>query len=323
MERTGDPAAVLELRDRPDPVPGPGELLIDVEFAGLSFADLLLIRGEYQVALPVPCVPGSELVGRVRAAGPGTTLQPGSRVMGLGRPPDGAYAELAVGIENQCEEIPADLPGPGAVALIGNYVTAHLALHRRARVQPGEIVVVHGGAGGVGTAAIQVAKAAGATVVAADLGEERAQTCRAAGADIAVDATEVRRLSDAVAQLSNGRGADVVIDTVGGDLFEAARRFIAHQGRIVIVGFTSGVIPQLKVNQVLLRNFAVMGVNSLIVLQQYPSLHHEARVAVIDLLTQEAVDPAIAALYPLEELLDATTALSQQKIHGKAVLQVS
>jgi NADPH2:quinone reductase len=230
---------------------------------------------------------------------------------------------VAVGIEDQCEEIPADLPGPGAVCLIGNYVTAHLALHRRARVQPDEIVVVHGGAGGVGTAAIQVAKAAGATVIAADLGDERAQTCRAAGADIAVDVTDVSRLSDAVAKVGNGRGADVVIDTVGGDLFEAARRFIAHQGRIVIVGFTSGVIPQLKVNQVLLRNFTVMGVNSLIVLQQYPSIHHDARMAVVDLLARHVIDPPIGAIYPLEELPDATAALTAQKIHGKAVLQLS
>jgi NADPH:quinone reductase len=322
MERTGDPTAVLTLRHMPDPVPGPGELLVDIEFAGLSFADLLLIRGEYQVALPLPCVPGSELVGRVRAVGPNTTIEPGSRIMGLGRPPDGSYAEVAVAIENQCEEIPADLPGPGAVCLIGNYVTAYLALHRRAGVQPGEIVVVHGGAGGVGSAAIQVAKAAGATVVAADLGDERAETCRTAGADIAVDSTEISRLSDAVRDLSNGRGADVVIDTVGGDLFEAARRFIASEGRIVIVGFTSGVIPHLKVNQVLLRNFAVMGVNSLTVLQEYPSTHHDARAAVIDLLARKAVDPPVAALYQLDELLDATTALSEQKIHGKAVLHV-
>jgi NADPH:quinone reductase len=146
MARTGEPGDVLVLAEMPDPVPGPGELQVAVEFAGLSFADLLLIRGEYQIALPLPCVPGSEFVGRVLSAGPGATMSAGTRLIGLSRPPAGAFAQLTVATENQCEPIDDDLPGPQAVSLIGNYVTAHLALHRRAAVRPGEVVVVTGGA---------------------------------------------------------------------------------------------------------------------------------------------------------------------------------
>jgi NADPH2:quinone reductase len=207
MARTGEPGDVLTLDDIPDPQAGPGELQVAVEFAGVSFADLLLIRGEYQIGLPLPCVPGSEFVGRVLSAGPGATTAAGTRLIGLSPPPAGAFAQRTVAIENQCEPIGGDLPGPQAVSLIGNYVTAHLALHRRAAVRPGEIVVVHGGSGGVGAAAIQISKAAGASVLAA---------CLAAGADVAADATDVGALSQAVRDFTVGRGADVVVDLVGG-----------------------------------------------------------------------------------------------------------
>jgi NADPH:quinone reductase len=323
MEQTGPPETVLKWGARPEPDAGPGELLVDVEYAGLGFPDLLLIRGEYQIPLPLPCVPGSEFVGRVRAAGPATTFAPGTRLMGLCRAGDGAFADVGVAVEIECEPIPEDLPGPGAVCLIGNYVTAQLALHRRAQLQSGEVVVVHGAAGGVGTAAIQIAKASGASVIAADIGEDRAESCRAAGADVAVDVTDVNRLTEAVKDHTNGRGADVVLDMVGGELFEAARRFVASEGRIVIVGFTSGTIPHIKVNQVLLRNFGVMGVNALTVLREYPQLHKEARRAVVDLLARKAVDPPVAGVYPLEDLVQVASALYERKLLGKPVFEVA
>jgi NADPH2:quinone reductase len=322
MTRTGEPADVLELVELPQPAPQPGQLLVEVELAGLSFADLLLIRGDYQITLPLPCVPGSEFVGRVVANGPGTTLPLGTRIIGLVVPPDGAFAEYALALEDQCEAISEDLPGPEAVSLIGNYVTAHLALHRRARLQPGETVVVHGGAGGVGAAAIQVAKAAGATVLAADLGPDRVDTCLAAGADAAVDVTDASALAPAVDDFTGGHGADVVLDMVGGELFEAARRFIAHEGRLVVVGFTSGVIPTLRVNQVLLRSFAVMGVNAYVVLQQYPKVHREARQAVIRLLAEGLITPPVGATNDLAELVEVSVALTEHRIAGKAVVQV-
>jgi NADPH:quinone reductase len=322
MQRTGNPAEVLTLADLPTPKPAEGELTVDIEYAGLGFADLLLIRGEYQVALPLPAVPGSEFVGRVAAAGPGTTLAPGTRVLGLSRWGHGPLAVTNLAIENQVEPIADELPGPETVSLIGNYVTAHLALHRRARLQSGEVVVVHGAAGGVGAAAVQLAKAAGATVLAADLGADRAGSCLAMGADVAVDATDPARLTDAVREHTGGRGADVVLDMVGGDLFEAARRYIAYEGRIVIVGFTSGTIPQLRVNQLLLRSFAVLGVNALTVLERYPAVHAEARRAVVDLLARGAIAPPVADVRPLGELVELLDALATRTVTGKAVIRV-
>lgn len=321
LRRMGDPAEVVGLEECPEPTVGEGELLIDVEVAGASFADLLLIGGEYQIALPVPCVPGSELVGRVRVAGPGTTTPEGTRIIGLGRPPNGAYAEQAVVVENQSEPIPEGVEGSEAVTLIGNYVTAHLALHRRAHLQAGETVVVHGGAGGVGSAAIQVAKAAGATVIAADLGTQRAALCTTIGADIAIDAATTS-LTKTVLEHTDGRGADVIIDPVGGDLFEQARRCIAFEGRLVIVGFTSGNIPQLRLNQVILRSFTVMGVNALIVLQQYPAMHREARRAVVQLLVDGAIAPIIGRTFAFEQLVDAFVELAAGRVQGKAAINV-
>ena len=322
MQRTGNPADVLTLADLPTPKPAEGEVTVDIEYAGLGFADLLLIRGEYQVAMPLPAVPGSEFVGRVAAAGPGTTLTPGTRVLGLSRWGHGPLADTNLAIENQVEPIPDELPGPETVSLVGNYVTAHLALHRRGRLQPGEFVVVHGAAGGVGAAAVQLAKAAGATVIAADLGADRAKTCLAIGADVAVDSTDPGHLTDAVREHTGGHGADVVLDMVGGDLFEAARRYIAHEGRIVVVGFTSGTIQQQRVNQLLLRSFAVLGVNALTVLEQYPAVHAVARRAVVDLLAQGVIAPPVAAVRPLAELVELLDALAAHTVTGKAVIHV-
>jgi NADPH2:quinone reductase len=322
MRRTGNPADVLTLGDLPEPTPADGEVTVDIEVAGVGFADLLLIRGDYQIALPLPAVPGSEFVGRVAACGPGAALEPGTRVMGLSRLGHGPLAAQNVAIANQCEPIPDDLPAPETVSLIGNYVTAHLALHRRARLQPGETVVVHGAAGGVGSAAVQLAKAAGALVIAADLGAERGRTCLAAGSDVAVDVTEPAHLADAVREHTGGRGADVVLDMVGGDLFEAARRFVAHEGRIVVVGFTSGTIPQLRVNQLLLRSFAVLGVNALTVLEKYPEVHAQARRAVVDLLIQGAVSPPVGQVRPLTGLVGLLDALAAGQVAGKAVIRV-
>ena len=322
ITRTGAPGEVLHLAELPVPEPGPGQLTVDVQYAGLSFADILLIRGEYQVSLPLPCVPGSEFVGRVRACGPETGIPVGTRVIGLCVWPDGPYAQVTVVHEDHCEPIPDSLAGPEAVSLIGNYVTAHLALHRRARVQPGDVVVVHGGAGGVGVAGIQVAKAAGATVIAADLGAERAQACLDAGADHAVDVTDPAALTHAVRTLTGGHGADVVLDMVGGDLFDAARRFVAYEGRIVVVGFTSGTIPQVRVNQLLLRSFAVVGMNALTVLNEHPEVHRQARKAVVELLASGAVAPPVAAVRAMEDLVDLAEAFIDRKLTGKAVVHV-
>jgi NADPH2:quinone reductase len=207
MRRTGSPSDVLTLSDLPAPEPARGEVSVEIEYAGVNYADLLLIRGEYQITLPLPAVPGSEFVGRVTANGAGTSLPPGTRVVGLNKLGQGSLATIGLALETQIEPIPDELEGPQAVSLIGNYVTAHLALHRRARLQQGEVVVVHGAAGGVGAAAVELAKAAGATVIGVDLGPERAKACLDIGADASADATDPSALVAAVRDHTGGHGA--------------------------------------------------------------------------------------------------------------------
>jgi NADPH2:quinone reductase len=322
LERTGDPREVLQLVDVPEPAIRPDQLLVEVEVAGVMFPDLLLVKGEYQITLPLPSTPGGELVGRVVAAGEDTSTPVGTRVMATTFGAHGSYAQLAPVVESHSQPIPDELAAAEAVALPTNYVTAHLALHRRARVLPGEVVVVHGGGGGVGSAVIELAHVAGATVIGVDIGEDRAKLCEAVGADVGVDSA-TQDVADVVRDVSNRRGADVVIDMVGGDLFEAARRFMAFEGRIVIVGYTSGTIPQLRLNQLVLRSFTVMGVNAMVSLFEHPHVHEESRRAVVELLAQRAIVPRISAVYPFEHVPDALVGLAEQRIPGKAVIEVA
>jgi NADPH2:quinone reductase len=315
---------VLQLEEWPTPQPGPGDLTVDVETSGVAFPDLLRVEGRYQVALPLPGTPGNELVGRVVAAGAGTTTAVGARVVGTAggiAGVHGSFAEQAIVTESHVEPLPEDVPAEQAVTLPTNYVTAHLALHRRARLQAGETVIVLGGAGGVGTAVIQLAKHAGARVVGVDIGPERARMCVEAGADEGLDAAG-DDVVHAVRRATGGLGADVVVDMVGGELFTAVRRFIAYEGRVVVVGFTGGHIPELRVNHLILRNYTVMGVNAMIALFEQPGVHKVAREGVVRALAEGGVSPQIAGVFELEEAPEVLIALRERRLAGKAVLVV-
>jgi NADPH2:quinone reductase len=207
------------------------------------------------------------------------------------------------------------MPAAVAAALPANYVTAYLALHTRAKLQPGDVVIVNGGAGGVGSAATQLAVAAGARVMATDLGASRVQLCLDFGAHAAIDAS-VNDLVSAVNEFSGGHGADVVIDTVGGDLFHACRRSIASEGRIVIVGFTSGHIPELKVNTLIMRNFTVMGVNAFFYADEFVRLMKH----IIELWEQGKVSPPVEAEYPFDDAPTVFRRLAERKVKGRVVV---
>jgi NADPH2:quinone reductase len=322
LHRTGDPREVLHVEDVAAAEPTTQELLVATEAAGIMFPDLLLVRGEYQITLPLPSTPGGELVGRVIRQGPGASIPVGTRVMATTSPGNGSFAEQVCVKEAHAQALPDDVPVPEATALPTNYVTAHLALHRRGGLQPGETVVVFGGAGGVGTAAIDLAQAAGARTIGVDTGADRVKICADAGADVTVDAS-TEDLGRMVQEFTDGRGADLVIDPVGGDLFEAARRFIAFEGRIVVVGFVSGSIPQIKVNQLLLRSFTVMGVNAMVTLFDHPEIHQESRRAVVELLAQGRIRPKIAGIHPFDALPEVLAGLGERRIAGKAVIDVT
>jgi NADPH2:quinone reductase len=313
----GDPMEVLAREELKEPSPAPNQLLAKVDATGIAFPDLLRVQGLYQITQPLGTPPGSEFVGRVVGGGADTTIKPGTRIMGIADIGEGSLAEYVVVRENSACPIPEEMPAAVAATLSANYVTAYLALHVRAKVQPGEVVVVNGGAGGVGSAATQLAVAAGARVLATDLGPSRVQFCLDFGAHSALDASATN-LVTAVEEFSGGHGADVVIDTVGGDLFHACRRSIASEGRIVIVGFTSGHIPELKLNALVLRNFTVMGVNGFFYPDDFVPLMKE----VIALWEQGKVSPPVEAEYPFEEAPEVFRRLAEKKVKGRVVIRM-
>ncbi len=317
LREHGDPLEVLELADVDPPSPKAGELLMSIEAAGLAFPDLLRVRGEYQITQQLGTVPGVEFVGRVGECGSGTSIPAGTRVMGVTQIGDGTLAELAVAREVDVCPIPEDMPTQHAATLPANYATAYYALHVRAKVSAGEVVVVNGGAGGVGSAAIQLARAAGARVLADDLGTSRAQLCLDFGAHVAVDTAE-DDLTAAIREFSDDKGADIVIDSVGGDAFVSCRRAMASEGRLVVVGFTSGTIPQLKVNQLILGNYTVMGVNAFF----YTSAFRGVMEHLLELYTSGRITPPVDAQYPFGQAPEVLARIAARQIKGRAVVLV-
>jgi len=318
LHDTGGPQA-LRLEEVPEPDAGDGLALIEVHAAGAGFVDWLITRGEYQVKPDLPFVPGTEIAGVVRGAPAGSGLQEGQRVCAT--TPFGGFAEVALAPAFITFPVPDDMPFDVAAGMVINYQTAHLALVRRGRIQPGEAVLVHGAAGGVGTAAIQVAQAAGAgLVIALGSDEERRRVATQAGADIALDpaddwAREVRAAT-------GGRGADLVVDPVGGERFDLSLKCMAPGGRLLVVGFAGGTIPTLSVNRLLLRSVDVVGVNyggSLPFDQEFPAAAHED---LIRWWRRGQLDPVVGATYALEDGARALQDFAERRVTGKPVIRV-
>lgn len=308
LHETGGPDALV-LEEVPEPEPQEGLVLIDVAAAGVGFFDLLVTRGEYQVKPPLPCAPATECVGVRRDSG--------ERVVAATL--FGALAEVALAPAFLTFPIPDSLDDAQAAALLINYQTAHLALVRRGRLAAGETVLVHGAAGGVGTAAIQVAKAlrAGSVIACASTDEKRAAAL-AAGADHALDSGG--DWVGAVRELTGGRGADAVVDPVGGDAFDLSLKCTAPFGRLLVVGFASGRIPELKVNRLLLRHLEVAGVNwggLLPIDQEFAAQAHA------DLMRWHAegfVAPVVGSVYDLADGAQAFRDLDARAVIGKPVV---
>jgi NADPH2:quinone reductase len=319
-DELGEPQDVLRLRDLDPPEPAAGQVVVEVEAVGLNFPDLLRMRGGHQIRAVLPAVPGAEFAGRIRHADPNGGVAVGSRVLGFAFPPDGTLAESIRIPAVNIVEIPQELTATTAVALPANYYTAFTALHVRAGLRPDDIVLVHGGAGGVGSAAIQLALAAGARVLATDRGANRLALCREIGAELAVD-PEVEDFADAVKSHTEGHGADLVVDTVGGDVFDRTRRCIAFEGRVVVVGFISGRIPELPVNHLILRNFSVIGVDASAYGARRRDVHDATYKRLIELGVSGSIRPVIS-VFGFEQAQEALTMLGEGQILGKAVIQV-
>jgi NADPH2:quinone reductase len=258
----GAPQDVLKLVEAGRPEPGPGQLLVRVLAAPANFPDALLCQGTYQVKPPLPFTPGVELCGEVVAAGQGSAggLAAGDRVIGTAILPRGAFAEYALMRAEAVFPVPGDLDEAEAAPFHISYQTGWFGLHKRAALKAGETLLVHAAAGGVGSAAIQLGKAAGARVIGVVGGPAKAAVATRLGADVVID----RHAEDFVAvvkEVTGGRGADVVYDPVGGDAFRKSTKCVAFEGRILVVGFASGDIPQAALNHALVKNYSILGLH--------------------------------------------------------------
>lgn len=301
--------------DVPEPTAGGGQLLVDVHALGVSWPDLLQTRGEYQLKPELPFCLGVDLAGRVREAPPGSGFAAGDRVACC--LPYGGGAETVAVDPEAAFPLPDETSFAQGAALPMNYLTAQFALADRADLREGETVLVHGAAGGVGTASIQVAKGYGARTIAVVSSEEKAEVARRAGAD---ETVLVEGFRDAVRELTGGVGVDVVVDVVGGDLMTDSLRSLAPLGRLLVVGFTGRSIPAVKVNRLLLNNIDVRGVGWGAYAMARPGFMRRQWEELQPMMEAGVIDPPIGATYPLEEIGRALQEMEDRRTLGKTVL---
>ncbi len=300
----------------PEPVAGEGEVLIRVFAAGVNFYDTLMVQGRYQVKPPVPFAPGGEVAGVVEGVGGGVEgIRPGDRVMAFTS--WGGYAQKVVAKAAWTWPLPAAVDFDTAAAGLVTCGTAWLALHELARVQRGETMLVLGAAGGVGLAAIQIARRAGARVIAVAGGAERLQHCFAAGADEGIGYDNLR---EAVKGLTDGHGADVVLDVVGGPHTEQALRAMAWRGRLLVIGFATGEIPRIPTNLVLLKGCRIEGVFWDEFLRREPERGRAHLAAITAAWAEGGLKPPVSARYPLERAGEALAALAERRAAGKLLV---
>ncbi len=321
IRRHGAPDA-LSFEERPAPVPAPGEVLVHAHRIGINFPDLLVIRGEYQVKPPLPFSPGKEVSGIVAAVGPGVTSpRVDDRVWASVE--HGAYAEEVVALAANCQPIPEAMTFATAAALGNVFQTAYFALVDRARYAPGESVFVTVASGGVGQAAVQLAKAMGATVLAGVRSADQAALARANGADHVIDVA-VPHLRDALREqvraATGGRGADIVLDPVGGDVFDASLRALAWCGRLVVIGFAAGRIPEVKVNYLLVKNITIAGLQWSDYRERDPARVARSHRELVELWRAGKIRPPIAGEYPLARAAEALGRLERGHVNGKLLL---
>jgi NADPH2:quinone reductase len=311
---------VVEI-DEPEPshmmTPGSG-VIVDVHAAGVSFPELLQSRGEYQFKPPLPFVPGSEVGGVVRSAPDGAGVSAGDRVAAFCFL--GGFAEVVVAPEYFCYRLPDALDFAQGAALILNYHTAYFALKLRGRLSEGETVLIHGAAGGVGTACIQVARGLGARTIAVVSSDDKERVAREAGADEVVRSDGPWK--DEAKELSGG-GVDLVLDPVGGDRFTDSIRSLAEGGRVVVVGFTGGSIPEVRVNRLLLGNTEVIGAGWGAYVMSKPDVTRQIGAELSKLIDAGFVRPVVGHRFPLERAGEALNVIDRREAVGKVVLDVA
>jgi NADPH2:quinone reductase len=313
----GEPRDVLRLAEVPDPVPGPGQVLVKVLAAAANFPDVLMCRGGYQVRPPLPYIPGIELCGEVVAAGPGVSgFAPGDRL--IGGPIGGAFAELT--LMNAATALPAPdgLDDAEAAAFFVTYQTGWFGLHRRARLAAGETLLVHAAAGGVGSGAVQLGQAAGARVIGVTGGERKAEAARALGADVVID-RNTQDFVEVVKEVTEGRGADVIYDPVGGDTYTRSTKCIAFEGRILVIGFAGGQIQSAALNHALVKNYSIVGLHWGLYQSKNPQLIRYCHAELTTMVADGAIRPLVGERLGLDEVPAGLQRLADGGTVGRVV----
>ncbi|WP_085704585.1 NADPH:quinone oxidoreductase family protein [Pseudomonas sp. B8(2017)] len=315
---------ILQIDELPQLEPKAGEIVVDVKAAGINFPDVLVISGKYQLLPPRPFTPGKDFAGVVRSVGPGVVgYAPGDRIMS--QIEWGAFAEQAITTPAQSFHMPDGLDFPEAAAMGLVYQTAYFSLTERGQLKAGETVLIGGASGGIGLAAVQIAKGLGATVIAGVRNDVEAQVARDSGADHIIDLSG-NNLKDLIREqvyaVTDGYGADVVIDPLGDQFFAGAIRATAWCGRVVVIGFAAGEIPSVKVNYLLLKNIGVCGLQWSDYRDRTPEKVEAAQQALFQLWRKGAVKPRIMRLFDFDSACEALTLVKEGKVQGKAVVSM-
>jgi len=321
VHELGEPGKVLQRDEVDDPRPEPGQLVVRVRAAAANFPDVLLCRGQYQVRPPLPFTPGIELCGEVVQVGDDVTgFGVGDRVIGSPDLPTGAFGDLTLMTAERTFGAPPALDDAEAAAFFIGYQTGWFGLHRRAHLQPGETLLVHAAAGGVGSAAVQLGRAAGARVIGVVGGPEKAEVARRLGADLVVD----RNAEDfvaAVKEATDGRGADVVYDPVGGDAYARSTKCIAFEGRILVIGFASGDVPSPGLNHALIKNYSIVGLHWGLYNQKDPDAIRTCHDELASLAEQGVAKPLVGERLSFSDVADGVQRLADGRTVGRVVFE--
>ena len=308
----------LILEELPDPVPGPGQVAVEIRAAGVNFPDVLIIQNKYQFKPPLPFIPGSELAGVITAIGDGVAdFNVGDRVIAFTA--QGAFAQRIVAPVQALMPMPAAMDFDTAAAITLTYGTSHHAVVDRAELKAGETMLVLGAAGGVGLAAIEIGKALGARVIAAASSDDKLRICRDHGADVTINYDE-QDLREAIKSATNGKGPDVIYDPVGGHYAEPAFRSIAWRGRYLVVGFANGEIPKLPLNLMLLKGASLVGVFWGEFARREPAKNRQAMLQLMGWLGDGTIRPHISGRYALADTAAALNDMAARKVTGKVVI---
>jgi NADPH2:quinone reductase len=320
------PPESLVVEDIASPEPGPGQVVLDVHAAAVNFPDVLIIQNKYQFKPPLPFAPGGEVAGVVAKLGEGVTgLKIGDRV--IGSCGHGGYVEELAIAQGSCIPVPDEMDLETASALVLTYGTSHYGLKDRAHIQPGETLLVMGAAGGVGLAAVELGKAMGARVIAAASAQDKLDICVEHGADETIlypagelDKTQQRAFTEQIKALTDGQGADVVYDPVGGSYAEPALRATNWEGRYLVIGFASGPIPQIPLNLALLKSCQIVGVFWGAFTAREPAANAANLAELMAMYKAGTIRPHISGRYPLEQAADALNEMASRKVKGKVIL---